>query len=260
MKLDEQNIPYSCGISVHNSQHEVEQTPELIQKLGLRQETFVSNGTALPYCEKVIGQELPEQPVLIMVLHGAGSVGHDNFLQIRLPAEPLIRFLEKKKKKYILLFPQCDVDHQWVDVPWSSTSHTLPETPSKYMSAALELLDEKTREHLPRKRAAIGISMGGYGVWDMACRRNIDMLGVMCGGADTACAGRFQDTKVCMYHGAEDTVVPTSRSRDMAKALENAGCRNFIYKELCGVKHNAWDCFLFDDTALPWLFDEQGKD
>ena len=242
-------------ISVHNSKRELEQTPELLERLDISQKTFVSGNCTLPYCEKIIGANLPEKPMLIMVLHGAGSVGHDNFLQVRIPAEPLIRFLEKKNRKYVLIFPQCEVDHQWVDVPWSSTAHTLPEKPSKYMTAALALLDEKTARFSPRSRGAIGISMGGYGVWDMACRRDFDLLGVMCGGADTSLAGRFKDTRICIYHGADDNVVPVCRARDMAEALKKAGSTNFVYTELAGTQHNAWDPFFFDGLALPVLFE-----
>ena len=244
-----------ANISVHNSKRELEQTPELLERLDICQKTFVSAGCPLPYCEKIIGADLPEQPMLIMVLHGAGSVGHDNFLQMRIPSEPLIRFLEKKKRKYVLLFPQCDIDHKWVDVPWNSTAHTLPEMPSKYMTAALELLDEKTAEYSPRARGAIGISMGGYGVWDMACRRELDLLGVMCGGADTSLAARFKNTRICIYHGADDNVVPVCRARDMAEALQKAGNTNFMYNELPDTLHNAWDPFFFDGIALPMLFD-----
>lgn len=245
------------NISVHNSQREIEQTPELLTLLGISQKSFSFQDRQLPYCEKIIGADLPEQPILLMILHGAGSVGHDNFLQMRIPSEPLIRFLEKQNRKYVLLFPQCEVDHKWVDVPWNSTSHTMPETPSKYMSAALALLDEKTAAFSPRKRGAIGISMGGYGVWDMACRRELDILGVMCGGADTSRASRFKNTRICIYHGADDTIVPVCRARDMAEALKNAGCTNFIYTELPDTQHNAWDPFFLDGKALPWLFEEK---
>ena len=241
-------------VSVHNSKRELEQTPELLERLDISQKTFVSGNCTLPYCEKIIGANLPEKPMLIMVLHGAGSVGHDNFLQVRIPAEPLIRFLEKKNRKYVLIFPQCEVDHQWVDVPWSSTAHTLPEKPSKYMTAALALLDEKTARFSPRSRGAIGISMGGYGVWDMACRRRFDILGVMCGGADTAQAHLFDNTRICIYHGDSDTAVPVSRARDMAEALKLAGHRNFRYKEFPETGHNVWDSFFFDNEALPYLF------
>ena len=244
-------------ISVHNCRREVEQTPELLERFKITQKMFPFQDWELPYCEKIIGGELPDPPILVMVLHGAGSVGHDNFLQMRIPSEPLIRFLEKSGRKYILLFPQCDVNFQWVDVPWSSTSHTLPEKPSKFMAAALELFDVKTAEYHPQKCGAIGISMGGYGVWDLACRRDLDFLGVMCGGADTSLAPRFKNTRICIYHGADDTVVPVCRARDIAAALKNAGCSNFVYTELPETQHNVWDPFFFDGKALPYLFEMQ---
>ena len=132
-------------------------------------------------------------------------------------------------------------------------AHTLPEKPSKYMTAALALLDEKTTEFSPRARGAIGISMGGYGVWDMACRRHFDILGVMCGGADPADAPQFINTRICIYHGALDHVVPVCRARDMAEALKAAGCRAFTYRELPEHAHNVWDDFFNDDFALRYL-------
>ena len=85
------------SVSIHNSLREVAQTPELLQHFGICQKTFAFQDLQLPYCEKIIGEDLPGQPVLVVFLHGAGSVGHDNFLQMRIPAEPLIRFLEQQK-------------------------------------------------------------------------------------------------------------------------------------------------------------------
>ena len=241
-------------ISIHNCQRELAQTPELLERLDIAQKQFQFHDTLLPYCEKIVNPDQPGSPVLVMVLHGAGSVGHDNFAQIRIPAEPLIRFLEQHGQKYLLLFPQCEKGFQWVDVPWSSTSHTLPEQPSKYMEAALALLDKKCAEFNVETRAALGISMGGYGVWDMACRRRFDMLGVMCGGADTAQAHLFNSTRICIYHGDSDIAVPVSRARDMAEALKLAGHKDFRYKEFPETEHNVWDSFFFDNEALPYLF------
>ena len=241
-------------LSIHNCQRELAQTPELLERLDIAQKQFQFHDTLLPYCEKIVNPDQPGSPVLVMVLHGAGSVGHDNFAQIRIPAEPLIRFLEQNGQKYLLLFPQCEKGFQWVDVPWNSTSHTLPEQPSEYMAAALALLDKKCAEFNVETRAALGISMGGYGVWDMACRRHFDMLGVMCGGADTSQASRFTSTKICIYHGSDDSAVPVCRGREMAEALKSAGCKDFRYKEFPATGHNVWDAFFFDNEALPYLF------
>ena len=41
----------------------------------------------------------------------------------------------------------------------------------------------------------------------------------------------------------------------MAEALQKAGNTNFVYTELAGTQHNAWDPFFFDGLALPVLFE-----
>ena len=135
-------------------------------------------------------------------------------------------------------------------------SGSLSAEPTPYMQAALELLDRKTAEFQPEIRAALGFSMGGHGVWDMACRRKFELIGVMCGRGDTAYAPRLSQAKICIYHGVDDHIVPVKYGREMVAALRNAGCKNLFYKELSGSRHNAWDPFFLDGEALNYLFGE----
>lgn len=246
-------------ISEHNCQREVELTPELIDRFGLKQNTLEFNGVRLPYCEKVICPELPGKPLLVIFLHGVGSRGNDNFLQTRIPTEPLIRFFEAQKRKTVLLMPQCAEENRWTRVSGHAATGVAGEA-LPFMAAVLELLDKKTAEYQPEQRAALGLSMGGHGVWDLVCRREFDIIGVMCGRGDPAQAHRFVDKKVCIYHGDSDTIVPTERGRAMFEALKKAGCRKLRYKELKNTKHNAWDPFLFDGEALPFLFNDDRND
>lgn len=246
-------------ISEHNCQREVELTPELIERFGLKQYILESNGVSLPYCEKVICPELPGKPLLVIFLHGVGSRGNDNFLQTRIPTEPLIRFFEAQKRKTVLLMPQCAEENRWTRVSGHAATGAAGEA-LPFMAAVLELLDKKTAEYQPEQRAALGLSMGGHGVWDLVCRREFDIIGVMCGRGDPAQAHRFVDKKVCIYHGDSDTIVPTERGRAMFEALKKAGCRKLRYKELKNTKHNAWDPFLFDGEALPFLFNDDRND
>lgn len=243
-------------ISIHNSFSELSQTPELIQKLKIDQFKLVVNDRELPYAQRITCPELPGVPILIMFLHGAGSVGHDNFLQLRVSAKPLIEYCEKHQKKAVLLFPQCEQGFQWVDVPWSSESHILPEQPAVFMKLALALLEQKFQEFQPEKLFGLGISMGGYGIWDLACRslHSFDSLGVICGGADTEQAFRFKNTRVYMLHGKKDPVIPVCRARNMAVALKQANCQNFIYREILEAKHNVWDSFFATSQAFDFLF------
>ena len=248
-------------ISIHNSAGELAQTPELIQRLRLEQLLFRRGDHALPFCQKVTCPGRPEAPALLMFLHGAGSVGHDNFLQVRIPAEPLIRYCESREIKAVLLFPQCERNFQWVNVPWNTESHLMPETPSLHLSMAMELLREKIKEFQPdRERVyGIGISMGGYGIWDLACRMPdvFAALAAICGGADTTKAPLLKNVASCLIHGTDDTAVPVIRSRSMAEALRRAGNTRVFYREMPGFQHNVWDAFFADQKGLDWLFSQR---
>ncbi len=242
-------------ISIHNSAKELAQSREAIAELKIDSCEFDGGERTLPYAQKITCPDNPGTPVMIMFLHGAGSVGDDNFLQLRVPARPLIEYCESRSIKAVILFPQCGKGFQWVDVPWNSESHLLPEKPSVYMKMALELLKAKTAEFSPSKLYGIGVSMGGYGIWDMACRseRSFDGLGIVCGGADTLQAYRFENTRVYMIHGAKDTAVPVCRARNMAGALKINYCRNLFYKELPEAEHNVWDDFFDTPEALDFI-------
>ena len=145
-----------------------------------------------------------------------------------------------------------------MDVPWTLPEHSLPGEPSMHMKLAMELLEEKRKEfHIQSANCfAAGISMGGFAVWDMASRLPEAFAGlfVMCGGGDIAQAPKLVNHRIFCIHGGDDGVVLTKRSRDMVKALKEAGCSSLIYEELPGIQHNCWDDALKDDRAFLQLF------
>lgn len=246
-------------ISIHNSENELAQKPELIQKLGIGQFIYQGkDGDTLPFCQYMHGADKPGKFILVCYFHGAGSRGNDNFLQVRIGAPPLASYCERHGLKVLVIMPQCRENCKWVDVPWESESHTLPPEPSRHMKLALALLDAKLKEFdIDRERIyALGMSMGGYAVFDMVSRRPelFAAAASMCGGGDTAQAPNLRDTAFYLIHGNEDSAVPVVRSRNMAKALRDAGNPNVVYHELAGVDHNVWDPFFADDEGLDFLF------
>ena len=246
------------NIFIHNSAGELAQKPELIRRLQFEQLLFRRGDQALPYCQKITCPDRPGAPALLIFLHGVGSVGHDNFLQIRIPGEPLTAYCESRGIKTVLLFPQCERGFQWVDVPWSTESHLMPETPSPYLSMAMELLRSKIAEFNPDRGRiyGMGISMGGYGIWDLVCRMP-DVFAAMasiCGGADTTKAPLLKNVASYLIHGSADPAVPVIRSRSMAEALRRAGNPDVVYREMPGLEHNVWDTFFADRDGLDWLF------
>ena len=247
------------ALSVHNSASELVVTPEMIDSMGFETLTFTgSDGFTLPYRRLVSDPGLPGPYSLMIFFHGAGSVGEDNFLQMRIAGPPFARYVRKHGLKTVLLFPQCRRGSKWVDVPWGDLSHELPPEPSRHMKAAMELLYSAISEFRPDPGNiyAGGISMGGYGAWDIVSRmpETFSAILAICGGADVKQAPKLRHLRVCDYHGALDDVVPTSRSRDMVAALKAAGCMDILYRELPDAAHNAWDSALADETALDFIF------
>ena len=246
-------------LSVHNSASELVVTPELIDSFGFETLTFRDSASfTLPYRRLVANPDLPGPFSLMIFFHGAGSVGEDNFLQMRIPGPPFANYVRKHRLKTVLLFPQCRRGCKWVDVPWGDLAHDLPEKPSVHMAAALELVRSAIAEFqpAPEKIYAGGISMGGYGAWDIVSRmpETFSAILAICGGADVKQAPKLRHLRVCDYHGALDTTVPTSRSRDMIAALKAAGCAEILYRELPDAAHNAWDAAFADETALDFIF------
>ena len=251
------------ALSVHNSQSELTVTPASIDSLGYEKLVFHgSEGTTLPYRRLIANPDRPGRFSLMIFFHGAGSVGEDNFLQMRIPGSPFARYVKKHRLKTVLLFPQCRAGHKWVDVPWGDLAHDLPEKPSLHMRPAMELLQSAIAEFDPdpEKIYTGGISMGGYGAWDIVSRmpETFSAILAICGGADVKQAPKLRHLRVCDYHGALDTTVPTSRSRDMIAALQAAGCAEILYRELPEAAHNAWDAAFADETALDFIF-QPGK-
>lgn len=246
-------------ISIHNSTAELVETEESVLRLGVKQFVFTgADGGILPYCQYVSGAELSGDYAFLFFLHGAGSVGTDNWKQVRIPGPPIIRYLQRHQIKAVVVFPQCAEGCKWVDVPWESTSHDMPAEPSVHMRRAMELLEYTLKEFSPNRSRiyAGGISMGGYGAWDLVSRYPNTFAAILaiCGGADTAQARNLAGISAYILHGDNDQAVPICRARDIVAALKDVGNENVIYRELSGAGHNAWTPAFADETALRWLF------
>jgi predicted peptidase len=198
------------------------------------------------------GKKVP----LILFLHGAGERGDDNLAQLKHGVSDLICF-SMTNGEAIVIAPQCPKGMQWVNTNWSAPSHAMPSMPSTPIKLALLLLQE-TLAKMPVDPARIyvtGISMGGYGTWDMIQRKPDLFAAAMpiCGGGDASLASKIKDLPISVFHGDKDTAVPVSRSRDMVKALQ-ACVGQVQYREYPGAGHDVWTRTYSDRTVLTWLF------
>ena len=200
---------------------------------------------------------------LVVLFHGAGERGSDNRAQLVHGATDLLNYMETKGIEAYFIAGQCPSGQQWVNTPWGAKAHTMPERPSAAMGLAMELL-EKTMQTHPVDRDQVlvtGISMGGYGTWDIVQRRPDWFAAALpcCGGGDTNLAVRIRDVPIWAFHGGVDKVVPTSRSRDMVNALKAVG-GNIRYCEYPGVDHGCWGgTYANWDKVLSWFFAQRRK-
>ena len=231
------------------------------QEIAFKRDVFTQDGFDLPYrllAPEVTGETKKTYPLLVF-LHGADERGSDNEAQLKHGAKELQAWLEENKVDAYLLFPQCPKDGQWADHKWSETEHAMRSKPTKSMTALLGLLDKMlATEPIDTKRVyATGLSMGGYGVFDLVARRP-DVFAAaapLCGGADwqPGSLKKLLATPLFVVHGSKDEVVDVQNSREVVQALKENGA-NPIYIELQGVGHDCWSETFAEDTLFNWLF------
>lgn len=193
---------------------------------------------------------------LVVFLHGAGERGTDNELQLTHIAAAVLDSQRRAEQPAFVLVPQCPKEYRWVETDWKLPAHSQPEQPSVPMSALLELLDSlhQTYPIDTQCRYVMGLSMGGFGTWDILQRRpDYFAAGVpICGGGDEKKASVLADLPLWVFHGAKDKVVVPARSRNMAAALRNN--RRLIYTEYPDVGHDSWKPALANPELWDWLF------
>jgi predicted peptidase len=162
-----------------------------------------------------------------------------------------------------VLAPQCRMDERWVDVSWADkTSAPQAAEPTTDLRAVMVMLEAVARDEPidPDRVYLTGISMGGFGTWDLASRMPDRFAAILpiCGGGDERTAATIAGIPTWVAHGDADKAVPVERSRSMVKALEAAGGRP-KYVEMPGVGHDAWTPTYHDPAALDWLFAQRRK-
>ncbi|MEI8037839.1 MAG: PHB depolymerase family esterase [Verrucomicrobiota bacterium] len=200
---------------------------------------------------------------LVIVLHGAGERGTDNQKQLTHGGALFLDAKNREAYPAFVVFPQCPEGKRWVEVDWGDpVPHLQPKEPSEPMALLLDLLPSLLTS-LPIDPARVyvmGLSMGGFGTWDMVARRPHGFAAAVpiCGGADDSTAPLLAKLPVWAFHGAMDTTVKVGRSRSMIAALQQAGGTP-KYSEVPGIAHNVWDSAFAEPALLPWMFAQKRR-
>ena len=197
---------------------------------------------------------------LLVYFHGSGGRGDDNISQL-IDAGAIGAFFNQQLSKnhcsYILA-AQVPDNEKWVNVPWENLSHRMPDI-SKSMRLLFEIIDDITANRDYRidnnRIYAMGISMGGYGVWDAIQRRRKKFAAAIpiCGGGDSSMCSTLSSIPIWSWHGSNDLDISVQRSRDMHNGILNAG-GNSKYTEVKERGHDVWLDVWEEKLVWTWLF------
>ena len=235
----------------------------VVKQLFTYHETQKPNGQKLVYRLYVPSNYDPEKEYpLLVFLHGAGEVGVDNEKQFGNMILEIFKHKESPIHDAIVLLPQCPSGNQWVDTPWANgnyrTSYVKESDELKTVMTILSGIREDYSVDAGRIYAT-GISMGGFGTWDLLMRHpDVFAAGIpVCGGADVTLAPELAKLPIRTFHSADDTVVPPSGTRAMAEAIKNNDPVDFTYTEFPSGGHDAWTRVGKDLSNWEWLFSQK---
>jgi predicted peptidase len=225
----------------------------------LEKKTYTgADGKTLPYrLLKPLNYDPKEKYPLVVFLHGAGERGDDNDKQLLHGVPEFLTAENRKDYPCFLIAPQCPEGKKWVDVDWSAESEVQPKGPSESMRLTLALIDQMQKEYSidPKRIYVTGLSMGGFGAWDIIARKP-DLFAAavpICGGGDETTASKIAKIPIWAFHGAKDPAVNVSRTRRMIAALKKAGGEP-KYTEYPDEGHASWVPAYKDAAMMKWLF------
>ena len=213
-----------------------------------------ARGETMPYLLFVPeGYDKTKAYPLVLWLHGGGTRGNDLKLLLAHGNEHGIGFLARpdNQARYpsFILAPQCPPNRFWGD---SESAQ-----PTAQMRMVLEILDKVRQDYAvdSRRIYVMGMSLGGYGTWDIITRRPATFAAAVpiCGGGNTSKASLIAKTPIWAFHGDEDEMVNVSESQRMIAALKKAGGQP-RYTEYKGVGHNSWVRAFKEPDFLSWIF------
>ena len=198
------------------------------QDTGFLNRTITLNGTDYHYVVYLPMDWTPKQkwPV-ILFLHGSGERGSDGLDETQVGLPNALRS-HYERWPFVVVMPQVPYNHHhWTD--------------SDIMAMAMDALNAEVKEFHgdPQRLYLTGMSLGGYGVWEIAkdYPGRFAAIAPVCGGIYWSYApGRWHQpelvpeyvkaigrTPVWIFHGADDPVVSPAQSQIMFAALSR--CR-----------------------------------
>lgn len=197
-------------------------------------EKFVVEMEYLLYLPDGYESDTTKKWPLMLFLHGAGEQGTD--LSKVKKHGPAMHVDQGKKYPFILVSPQAQRG-------WKSE-----------MLYNLLVSISKEKRVDPDRIYLSGLSMGGFGTWDLAIKHPELFAAIVpiCGGGDSKDIWKLRHMPVWCFHGAKDEIVPLVSSEKMVNALKkyNSNVQFTVYPD---VWHDSWVKAYEDPNLYQWL-------
>jgi predicted peptidase len=187
---------------------------------------------------------------LVLFLHGSGERGNgaEELARVKLHGPPKI--VESLTDfPFLVLSPQCPESSGW----------------GEHLDDLEAILDLTIRSFsIDRSRVYLtGLSMGGYGVWQLAVtdpRRFAALVPIAGGYTDQSFLdnlGIFKDMPIWVFHGAFDSSVPMYMDKLIVKTLRGIGndVRFTLYED--AGHQETWERAYSDPALWEWLLQQK---
>jgi predicted peptidase len=193
----------------------------------------------LLYMPKDYGKEAGKKWPLMLFLHGSGESGTD-VEKVKVHGPPKL-VAAGKEFPFILVSPQSPGGG------WNTeTLNALLDDMIKKYSV------DEDRVYLT------GLSMGGYGTWDLAMTYpdRFAAIAPICGGGTSWKSRRIKHIPTWIFHGAKDSTVPVRNGQEMYDAMKAAGAdvKITIYPE---AGHDSWTETYSNPDLYTWFLDHK---
>ncbi|MEX1240648.1 MAG: dienelactone hydrolase family protein [Cyclobacteriaceae bacterium] len=185
---------------------------------------------------------------LHVFLHGQGQRGTDNEHQLEVGASYYQEDSVRENYPAFIVVPQCPMTQNWFD-DWATET----------LNA---LIDNLVKNYpINEERISIcGFSMGAYGTFAMVARHpHFEAAVAISGAGEDRKAPLMAQTKWRIFAGKNDVIVPSSESRNMAIALQNAGASVTFTLYNQTDHNNTWVKAFSEPDFFYWLFSDTSK-
>ena len=193
---------------------------------------------------------------LVLFLHGSGECGSNNVSQLIHGVGGLV-WWSRKREPAIIVAPQAPAMTAWSPLFFDLRHARTPSTTPPMIKLVKGLIDDIcVRYPVDTNRLlATGISLGGYGVWDLVSRYPGHFAAAIpvCGGCDPYKADEAAKTPLWIFHGEKDGNVPNKMDRAMVGRLWELDAP-VRYMEYPDSGHGIWGRVYSDDAVMKWFF------